>query len=74
MYPKELCETSEESDVDFKRVDFAKKLIETSDEKKIQFGLAKFTADYTELSSGFNNKKSSLYDKLDSIKNKTPSS
>lgn len=68
MYPKELCETSEENDVDFKRVDFAKKLIETSDEKKIQFGLAKFTADYTELCSGFNNKKSSLYDKLDSIK------
>lgn len=68
MYPKELCETSEENDVDFKRVNFAKKLIETSDEKKIQFGLAKFTADYTELCSGFNNKKSSLYDKLDSIK------
>lgn len=68
MYPKELCETSDENDVDFKRVDFAKQLIEAADDKEIKFGLAKFTADYTELCPGFGNNKDDLYSQLDAIK------
>lgn len=67
MYPKELCEGSEENDVDFKRVDMAKKLISMTDEN-VKYGLGKFTATFTSLASGFTNSKDTLYEKLDSIK------
>ena len=48
MYPEELCDGSDENDVDFKRVDMAEKLIEMCDDT-ISFGLAKFTGTYTQL-------------------------
>ena len=68
MYPPEMCEGSEGNDVDFKRVDMCKELIEMSDFSEILFGLAKFTATYTELLSGFDNEKEDLITALDSIK------
>ncbi len=49
MYPKELCATSDENDVDFKRIDMAKALIDYAGDS-IQFSAAKFTATYTLLS------------------------
>lgn len=67
MYPKEQCEGSAENDVDFKQVDMAKELIQMSNED-ISFGLAKFTATYTELQDGFDNKEEDLISALDSIK------
>ncbi len=66
MYPKELMETSDENDVDFKRVDMAKNLIEMSDEK-IEFGLAKFTADYTEMAE-MGADRDEIIEQLESIK------
>ena len=42
MFPDELCHGSDENDVEFKRVDFAKELIETSDENT-KFEVIKFT-------------------------------
>lgn len=66
MYPKEMCESSDENDVDFKRVDMAKTLISMTDDT-IHYGVGKFTGDFTPL-SGFTDDKSLLNAKLDSIK------
>ena len=68
MYPEEMCEGSDENDVDFKRVDFAKNLIEASNLDEVKFGAAKFTGDYTELCGGFDNSKETLFEKIESLK------
>lgn len=68
MYPEELCSTSEENDVDFKRIDMAKELIDYAGDS-IQFGAAKFTATYTLLSElGTDSKK--IKAQLDEIRTK----
>lgn len=67
MYPEELCEGSDENDVDFKRVDFALNLIQMTNEN-VKYGLAKFTKTYYPLSDGFNSSKEDLTASLNSIK------
>lgn len=49
MFSEELCENSEENDVDFKRVDFVVNMLDHFDENTL-FGSGKFTSDYTTLS------------------------
>ncbi len=49
MYPAEMCEGSEENDVDFKRVDLVTNLIDELG-SDVNFGAAKFTLTYTQLS------------------------
>lgn len=49
MYPKALCEASNENDLEFRRLNMANALIDYADDN-IQFGVAKFTATYTLLS------------------------
>lgn len=66
MYPEEMCEGSEENDVDFKRIDLAIKLVDMAHDE-IEFGLAKFTADYT-LMCKLGSDVDSLTEKLESIK------
>jgi hypothetical protein len=48
MYPQETVAGSEENDLEFKRLDFAKHLIESIGED-VNFGVAKFTLMYTTL-------------------------
>ncbi|MDR0987394.1 MAG: VWA domain-containing protein [Ruminococcus sp.] len=49
MYPQEIVTGSEENDLEFKRLDFAKGLIEHIG-NEVNFGVAKFTLRYTTLS------------------------
>ena len=48
MYPKELCPTSSENDVDFKRLDFTQSLIDKFDDD-FRIGISKFTGTYTKM-------------------------
>ena len=48
MYPKELCPTSSENDVEFKRLDFAQSLIDKFDDEYL-VGISKFTGTYTKM-------------------------
>ncbi|MBQ8966169.1 VWA domain-containing protein [Ruminococcus sp.] len=48
MYPKELCPTSSENDVDFKRLDFTQSLIDKFD-ADFSIGISKFTGTYTKM-------------------------
>lgn len=48
MYPKELCPTSSENDVDFKRLDFASSLISKFDADYL-VSISKFTGTYTQM-------------------------
>ena len=66
MYPKELCPTSSENDVDFKRIDFTQSLIDRFD-LNYQIGISKFTATYTEMVS-FTDDRAELKKALRSIK------
>ena len=69
MYPKELCEDSNENDVNFKRLDLANNIIANSDEFTT-FGLAKFTGTYTEFSDGFNVSNEELLKEIEGIRTK----
>lgn len=67
MYPKSSgSETSEENDVDFKRVDLSISLINKL-AGSYKFGVGKFTFSYSTLSSLTDNKKKAI-DKINSIK------
>lgn len=48
MFPEEMCEGSEENDVDFKRVDFVLEMIDRFDDNT-SFAAGKFTGKYTTL-------------------------
>lgn len=48
MYPKKLCPTSTENDVDFKRLDFTESLIKKLD-KDCYVSICKFTGTYTKM-------------------------
>ncbi len=65
MYPKSLCPTSSENDVDFKRLDFASSLIEKID-GEYEFAISKFTARYTKV-QGFTSDKDKLNKSIKSI-------
>lgn len=67
MFPKELCEDSEENDVNFKRLDMAKSIVESID-GDVEYGLAKFTGTYTELAK-IGTEKNTLLNKIEGIRN-----
>ena len=66
MYPKELCPTSSENDVEFKRLDFAESLIDKFD-KDYFVGISKFTGTYTKMCD-FTTNRSELYEVLRRIR------
>ena len=69
MYPIEICDVSQENDVDFKRLDFTKSLIEKMEgEGEFYYSIAKFTGTYT-LMQDFTDDTSDLYSALNRIKN-----
>lgn len=67
MYPKEMVAESQESDVDFKRLDFAESLIKKFD-SSYEIGISKFTAQYTSLVD-FTTDRDKLTNALESIRN-----
>jgi hypothetical protein len=66
MYPVELCPTSPENDLEFKRIDFTKSLIKKLDENCL-IGLSKFTGSYDRLMD-FTTDKGSLNDTLERLR------
>lgn len=66
MYPKELCPTSSENDVEFKRLDFAESLIDKFDSDYF-VGISKFTGTYTKMCD-FTTDRDELYDVLRRIR------
>ncbi|MBO5449552.1 MAG: VWA domain-containing protein [Ruminococcus sp.] len=66
MYPKELCPTSSENDVDFKRLDFTQSLIDKFD-KDYLVGICKFTGTYSKMLD-FTDDRKALSNALESIK------
>lgn len=48
MFPKDMVSTSDENDVDFKRLDMAKSIIKNISDNT-HYGIAKFTATYTQM-------------------------
>jgi hypothetical protein len=71
MYSSELVTDSEENDLEFKRLDFAKALIDDIGDKA-DFGVGKFTLRYTAL-SGISEDDSKAIEALESIRNGTES-
>lgn len=67
MYPKELCPTSSENDVDFKRLDFASSLISKFDPDYL-VSISKFTGTYTKMVD-FTSNRSELDSALFDIRN-----
>ena len=67
MYPIEMCESSYENDVDFKRVDMAQRLISMTDDS-VNYAVAKFTGSFTPLITEFTNDKEKLCAGIDTIK------
>lgn len=70
MYSVQQCETSDENDVDFKRVDMAKALIEQSD-VTTRFSCYTFTHDVTRVMDMTSDHKA-LCEAVDSIKDELP--
>lgn len=66
MYPEEMCPDSDESDIEFKRLDMSKKLIEMCGDS-ISFGLSKFTGTYTQLAD-LGSSHDELFAQLDNIR------
>ncbi|MCR5020699.1 VWA domain-containing protein [Ruminococcus sp.] len=66
MYPKELCPTSSENDVDFKRLDFTQSLIDKFD-SDFRIGISKFTGTYTRM-CGFTDDRTALSDVIKRIR------
>ncbi|MCR5542426.1 MAG: VWA domain-containing protein [Ruminococcus sp.] len=66
MYPKELCPTSSENDVDFKRLDFTESLIDKFD-SDFHISISKFTGTYTKMCD-FTDDRSELRDVLRRIR------
>ena len=56
MYPRELCPTSSENDVDFKRLDFTQSLIDKFDDD-FRISISKFTGTYTKMCDFTDNRK-----------------
>ena len=50
MFPEDMCEGSEENDVDFKRLDMANSIIDHIN-KDTYYGVAKFTGTYTHMAN-----------------------
>lgn len=70
MYSVQQCETSDENDVDFKRIDMAKALIEQSD-VTTRFSFYTFTHDVTKVMDMTSDHKA-LCEAVDSIKDELP--
>ena len=70
MYSEELCPSSEENDVDFKRIDMAKALIEQSDDST-RFSFYTFTHDVTKVMDMTSDHKE-MCEAIDSIKDELP--
>ncbi|MBQ8806588.1 MAG: VWA domain-containing protein [Bacteroidaceae bacterium] len=66
MFPEEMCEGSEENDVDFKRLEMAKSIIENISEDTY-YGLGKFTGTYTHM-AGLGTDKETLFSQIDGIR------
>ncbi len=66
MYPKELCPTSSENDVNFKRLDFTQSLIDKFDDD-FCIGISKFTGTYTKMCD-FTDDRKALRDVLNRIR------
>ncbi|SEL05618.1 von Willebrand factor type A domain-containing protein [Ruminococcus albus] len=66
MYPKELCPTSSENDVDFKRLDFTESLIDKFN-SDFHIGISKFTGTYTKMCD-FTDDRSELHDVIKRIR------
>ena len=66
MYPVELCPTSPENDLEFKRIDFTKNLINKFDDDYL-VGISKFTGSYSRMAD-FTTDRSSLNDTLEGIR------
>ncbi len=66
MYPVELCPTSPENDLEFKRIDFTKNLINKFD-KDYLIGIDKFTGSYQRMVS-FTTDRKQLSDTLEGIR------
>ncbi len=66
MYPKELCPTSSENDVDFKRLDFTQSLIDKFD-SDFRISISKFTGTYTKMCD-FTDDRGELRDVLNRIR------
>ncbi|MCC8042120.1 MAG: VWA domain-containing protein [Oscillospiraceae bacterium] len=69
MYPEELCENSEENDVEFKRLDFSIGLIDKLNENA-EYGAAKFSGNYT-LISHISDDSESVKESIDAIRYKS---
>ena len=67
MYPVELCPTSSENDVEFKRLDFAQSLINKFD-ADYQIAICKFTGTYTKMTD-FTTDRIMLSETLRAIRN-----
>ena len=66
MYPADMCEGSEENDVNFKRLDMAKSII-TNINENVEYGLARFTGTYFGMSPiGSSNE--DLFTQIESIR------
>lgn len=66
MYPKSLCPTSSENDIDFKRLDFTRSLIDKFD-SDFHISISKFTGTYTRM-CGFTDDRTELHDVLKRIR------
>lgn len=66
MYPRELCPTSSENDVNFKRLDFTQSLIDKFDDD-FSIGISKFTGTYTKMCD-FTTDRTELRDVLNRIR------
>lgn len=66
MYPEELCENSEENDVDFKRLDLTENIINEFN-GSTYFGAAKFTQKYTRIMP-LSTDEDKLIDELDKMR------
>ncbi len=70
MYPKSIQSTSKESDVNFKRLSFARNLV-TGLDKTVKFALSTFTYDFNHICD-FDADKSHLIPAINSIRNLGP--
>lgn len=68
MYPEELCENSEENDVEFKRLDFAVNLIDMLGDD-VNYGAAEFSGNYTRIVPVSDNKEN-VKQMISDIRNK----